>query len=58
MGRHVALLISMRGALIYPRFTDRHRMSEADALAAENYLANQVPARPPSCKPCGSTQRW
>jgi Protein of unknown function (DUF3891) len=41
-GAHVALLISMHGALIYRRFMDRHRMSEADALAAENYLATQA----------------
>ncbi|HZZ61617.1 MAG TPA: DUF3891 family protein [Roseiarcus sp.] len=41
-GAHVALLISMHGGLIYRRFTDRHRMSEADARAAENYLATQA----------------
>jgi hypothetical protein len=41
-GAHVALLISMHGALIYRRYMDRHRMSEADALAAENYLATQA----------------
>jgi hypothetical protein len=40
-GAHVALLISMHGALIYRRYMDRHRMSEADALAAGNYLATQ-----------------
>jgi hypothetical protein len=32
----------MHGALIYRRFTDRHRMSEADARAADNYLATQA----------------
>jgi Protein of unknown function (DUF3891) len=41
-GAHVALLISMHGGLIYRRFFDRHRMSEADALAIENYLATQA----------------
>ena len=41
-GAHVALLVSMHGALIYRRFMDRHRMSEADALAADNYLATHV----------------
>jgi hypothetical protein len=41
-GAHVALLISMHGALIYRRFTDRHRMSEADGRAADNYLATQA----------------
>jgi hypothetical protein len=41
-GAHVALLISMHGALIYRRHMDRHRMSEADALAAENYLVTQA----------------
>jgi Protein of unknown function (DUF3891) len=41
-GAHVALLISMHGALIYRRFFDRHRMSEADARAMENYLATQA----------------
>jgi hypothetical protein len=41
-GAHVALLISMHGALIYRRYMDRHRMSEADVLASENYLAAQA----------------
>lgn len=41
-GAHVALLISMHGGLIYRRFTDRHRMSEADARAAETYLTTQA----------------
>jgi hypothetical protein len=41
-GAHVALLISMHGALIYRRYMDRHRMSEADALAAEDYLVTQA----------------
>jgi hypothetical protein len=41
-GAHVALLISMHGALIYRRNMDRQRMSEADALPAEDYLATQA----------------
>jgi hypothetical protein len=41
-GAHVALLISMHGALIYRRFFDRHRMSKADARAVENYLGAQA----------------
>jgi hypothetical protein len=41
-GTHVALLISMHGALIYRRFFDRHRMSQADTRAAENYLGTHA----------------
>jgi Protein of unknown function (DUF3891) len=41
-GTHVALLISMHGVLIYRRFMDRHRMSDADAQAANIYLATQT----------------
>ena len=37
-GTHVALLISRHGGVIYRRFIDRHRMNEADATAAQNYL--------------------
>jgi hypothetical protein len=42
-GTHVALLISRHGGVIYRRFIDRHRMNEADALAAQNYLNTQAP---------------
>jgi hypothetical protein len=42
-GTHVALLISRHGGIIYRRYTDRHRMSEADAAAAQNYLNAQAP---------------
>ena len=37
-GIHVALLISRHGGVIYRRYTDRHRVSDADAAAAQNYL--------------------
>jgi hypothetical protein len=37
-GTHVALLISRHGGVIYRRYTDRHRVSEADAAAAQAYL--------------------
>jgi len=40
-GSHVALLISRHGGVIYRRYTDRHRVSEADAAAAQNYLKIQ-----------------
>jgi hypothetical protein len=40
-GTHVALLISRHGGVIYRRYTDRHRVSEADAAAAQNYLKVQ-----------------
>jgi Protein of unknown function (DUF3891) len=42
-GTHVALLISRHGGVIYRRYTDRHRASEADAAAAANYLDAQAP---------------
>jgi Protein of unknown function (DUF3891) len=42
-GTHVALLISRHGGVIYRRYTDRHRVSEADAAAAQNYLNAQAP---------------
>jgi Protein of unknown function (DUF3891) len=42
-GTHVALLISRHGGVIYRRYTDRHRVSEADAAAAQNYLNTQAP---------------
>ncbi len=41
-GVHVALLISRHGGVIYRRFTDRHRMNQADATAAEDYLCRQA----------------
>ena len=41
-GTHVALLISRHGGVIYRRYTDRHRVSEADAAAAQNYLNAQA----------------
>ncbi len=42
-GTHVALLISRHGGIIYRRYTDRHRMGEADVVAAQNYLNTQAP---------------
>jgi hypothetical protein len=42
-GPHVALLISRHGGVIYRRFTDRHRLAEADAIAAKHYLETQAP---------------
>jgi hypothetical protein len=42
-GTHVGLLISRHGRVIYRRYTDRHRVSEADAAAAQNYLNAQAP---------------
>lgn len=42
-GTRVALLISRHGGVIYRRFTDRHRLAEADAAAAEHYLSSQAP---------------
>jgi hypothetical protein len=42
-GAHVALLISRHGGVIYRRYTDRHRIGEADAAAARAYLETQVP---------------
>lgn len=42
-GAHVALLVSRHGGVIYRRYTDRHRISEADAAAAQTYLDTQGP---------------
>jgi hypothetical protein len=42
-GAHVALLVSRHGGVIYRRYTDRHRISEADAAAAQAYLETQAP---------------
>lgn len=42
-GAHVALLVSRHGGVIYRRYTDRHRISEADAAAAQAYLDAQAP---------------
>jgi len=42
-GVHVALLISRHGGVIYRRYTDRHRTSQADAAAAQRYLEAQAP---------------
>lgn len=42
-GRRVALLVSRHGALIYTRYTDRHRVAPADAAAADHYLDTQAP---------------
>jgi hypothetical protein len=41
-GRRVALLVSRHGSVIYTRFTDRHRMSEADFAGASRYLETQA----------------
>lgn len=42
-GSHVALLISRHGGVIYRRYTDRHRMAEADVTAAQGFLDSQAP---------------
>jgi Protein of unknown function (DUF3891) len=42
-GARVALLISRHGGLIYARYIDRQRMSEADAAAADRYGETQAP---------------
>ena len=42
-GAHVALLVSLHGGVIYRRYTDRLRISAADAAAAQNYLDTQGP---------------
>ena len=42
-GTRVALLISRHGGVIYRRFTDRHRLAEADAAAAALFLQTQAP---------------
>ncbi len=41
-GRRVALFISRHGSVIYTRFTDRSRMSEADFTGATHYLETQA----------------
>jgi hypothetical protein len=41
-GGHVALLVSRHGGVIYRRYKDRHRIAEADALAAQRYLEGQA----------------
>jgi hypothetical protein len=40
-GRRVALLVSRHGSVIYTRFTDRHRIADADGSAASAYLRRQ-----------------
>jgi hypothetical protein len=42
-GRHVALLISRHGGVIYRRFTTRHSLADADPVAAKHYLETQAP---------------
>jgi hypothetical protein len=42
-GSHVALLVSRHGGVIYRRYSDRHRVAEADAVAAQEFLATQAP---------------
>ena len=42
-GAHVALLISRHGGIIYRRYNDRHRISQADADAAQGFLQAQAP---------------
>ena len=42
-GSRVALLVSRHGTVIYTRFSDRHRTSEADAIAATGYIGQQAP---------------
>ena len=42
-GTHAALLISRHGGVIYRRFATRHRLVEADAVAAQHYLDTQAP---------------
>lgn len=42
-GMRVALLISRHGSLIYGRYVDRHRISDADAAAVDEYLRTQEP---------------
>lgn len=42
-GAHVALLISRHGGVIYRRYTNRHRIGEADAAAAQAFLETQAP---------------
>lgn len=40
-GMRVALLISRHGSLIYGRYVDRHRVSDTDAAAADEYVRTQ-----------------
>jgi hypothetical protein len=42
-GSHVAMLVSRHGTVIYTRFIDRHRLSDADAQAATAYIEEQAP---------------
>jgi hypothetical protein len=42
-GAHVALLVSRHGGVIYRRYSDRHRVAEADAVAAQEFLQTQAP---------------
>lgn len=42
-GLRVALYLSRHGTVIYTRFTDRHRTSDADAGAAARYVEQQRP---------------
>ncbi|WP_284944691.1 DUF3891 family protein [Acidisoma cladoniae] len=42
-GSRVAMLISRHGTVIYTRFIDRHRLSDADAQAATAYIEQQAP---------------
>jgi hypothetical protein len=42
-GAHVALLVSRHGGVIYRRYSDRHRLAEADARAAQLFLETQEP---------------
>ena len=42
-GARPALMISRHGGVIYRRFTDRHRLNPADAVAADRFLRDQAP---------------
>ena len=42
-GAHVALLVSRHGGVIYRRYSDRHRVAVADAVAAQRFLETQAP---------------
>ena len=44
-GSRVALMISRHGCVIYTRFIDRHRGSDADAAAAARFIAQQAPVQ-------------
>ena len=52
-GTRVALLISRHGGVIYRRFTDRHRLAEADAAAAALFLETQAPVEAAWCRALG-----